>query len=179
MTVAVLVLMAVTSVDCGYILYPWRRGNRPGEIDGETLVMDILWFIPGFIPGAIALAVDFSTGAIYTGRRGRRIEWRRDKRRHTTTIRIDSFYVRPGDRLGLNVNLATPPAPGSEVSVTLAPKSAEHHAAIPYDTWYTKADGNGNMAVLTLPRGLAPGEYRASVSVNGVESNVVDLMVVL
>lgn len=31
------------------------------------LVVDILLFIPGFLPGLIAIIVDFGTGAIYTG----------------------------------------------------------------------------------------------------------------
>lgn len=29
--------------------------------------MDLLWLIPGVIPGVIALVVDFSSGAIYVG----------------------------------------------------------------------------------------------------------------
>jgi hypothetical protein len=52
---------------CATILYPERRGNRSGVIDVGPLILDILWFIPGIIPGIIALAVDFSTGAIYLG----------------------------------------------------------------------------------------------------------------
>src|SRR5580692_5278580 len=53
------------SVGCGYILHPERRGTQSGVIDGATMVMDILWLIPGIIPGVIALVVDFSSGAIY------------------------------------------------------------------------------------------------------------------
>lgn len=53
------------SVGCGYILHPERRGTQSGIIDGATMVMDILWLIPGIIPGVIALVVDFSSGAIY------------------------------------------------------------------------------------------------------------------
>ncbi len=53
------------STGCGYILYPERRGNRGGGTDGGTLVMDLLWLIPGVIPGVVALIVDFSSGAIY------------------------------------------------------------------------------------------------------------------
>jgi len=53
------------SVGCGYFLHPERRGTQSGIIDGATMVMDILWLIPGIIPGVIALVVDFSSGAIY------------------------------------------------------------------------------------------------------------------
>ena len=52
---------------CATLLYPERRGNHSGAIDVVPLVVDILLFIPGLIPGVIAIAVDFSTGAIYTG----------------------------------------------------------------------------------------------------------------
>ena len=58
------------SVGCGYLLYPERRGTQSGVIDGATMVMDLLWLLPGIIPGVIALVVDFSSGGIYrTGSR--------------------------------------------------------------------------------------------------------------
>jgi hypothetical protein len=57
--------MGSGSVGCGYFLHPERRGIQAGVIDGATMVMDILWLIPGVIPGVIALVVDFSSGAIY------------------------------------------------------------------------------------------------------------------
>jgi hypothetical protein len=58
------------SSGCGYFLHPERRGIQSGVIDGTTMVMDILWLIPGIIPGVIALVVDFSSGGIYaSGRR--------------------------------------------------------------------------------------------------------------
>ena len=53
------------STGCGYVLHPERRGNNGGEISGATLVEDILWFIPGILPGVIFLIVDFTSGAIY------------------------------------------------------------------------------------------------------------------
>jgi hypothetical protein len=65
-----------SSVSCGYFLHPERRGNSSGHIDGVTLILDILWLIPGIIPGVVALAIDFSSGAIYTGggRRAHKLE---------------------------------------------------------------------------------------------------------
>jgi flagellar basal body-associated protein FliL len=59
------------SVSCGYFLYPKRRGNKGGGLHTPTLVMDLLWLLPGIIPGVVALAVDFSTGAIYLGKGGK------------------------------------------------------------------------------------------------------------
>jgi hypothetical protein len=66
---ATLITLGASSVGCGYILYPERRGNRGGAIDGGTLVMDILWLIPGIIPGVVFLIVDFSSGAMYVNGR--------------------------------------------------------------------------------------------------------------
>jgi hypothetical protein len=59
--------VGTSTVSCGYILHPERRGNRGGAIDGATMVMDLLWLLVGVIPGVVALIVDFSSGAIYVG----------------------------------------------------------------------------------------------------------------
>lgn len=57
-----------TFSSCAYLLYPERRGSRnSGVIDTVPLIIDIVWFLPGLIPGIICLAVDFSSGAIYVG----------------------------------------------------------------------------------------------------------------
>lgn len=52
---------------CGYILYPSRSGRRGGSIDIPVLIIDVLWFIPGLVPGLVCLIVDFATGCIYGG----------------------------------------------------------------------------------------------------------------
>jgi hypothetical protein len=52
---------------CGYILYPERKGRDGGRIDLGVLIIDLLWLLPGLVPGIICLAVDFSTGCIYEG----------------------------------------------------------------------------------------------------------------
>jgi hypothetical protein len=64
-----LVATAPSLGGCAYILHPERRGNMGGAIDGGMLVCDILWLLPGIIPGVVALIVDFSNGAIYVGGR--------------------------------------------------------------------------------------------------------------
>lgn len=50
---------------CGTILYPQRRGQQAGKIDAGVAVMDGIGLLLFIIPGVIAFAVDFSTGAIY------------------------------------------------------------------------------------------------------------------
>ena len=50
---------------CGTLLYTERRGQTGGRIDPTVAIMDgigVLFFV---VPGLIAFAVDFYTGAIY------------------------------------------------------------------------------------------------------------------
>ena len=64
---AVLALALLPS--CARIMHPERVGNTNGEIDIGPLVVGCLLFLPGIVPGAIALAVDFGTGAIFINSR--------------------------------------------------------------------------------------------------------------
>ena len=55
-------------VGCGTIIYPERRGQQSGRIDVGIAVLDGLGLLVFIIPGVIAFAVDFSSGAIYLPR---------------------------------------------------------------------------------------------------------------
>lgn len=50
---------------CGTILYPERRGQPKGRLDWGVVALDGLCLLLFFVPGVIAFAVDFATGAIY------------------------------------------------------------------------------------------------------------------
>jgi len=50
---------------CGSIFYPDRRGQIDGKIDPAIAVLDAVGLLFYVIPGLIAFAVDFTTGAIY------------------------------------------------------------------------------------------------------------------
>lgn len=50
---------------CGTIIYPERRGQVSGRIDPAVAIMDGIGLLFWVVPGLIAFAVDFSTGAIY------------------------------------------------------------------------------------------------------------------
>lgn len=50
---------------CGTLLYPERRGQTTGKIDVGVALLDGLGLLLFLVPGVIAFAVDFSTGAIY------------------------------------------------------------------------------------------------------------------
>jgi hypothetical protein len=48
------------------ILHPERRGQPPGgSLDWSIVALDAVGLLLFFIPGVIAFAVDFATGAIY------------------------------------------------------------------------------------------------------------------
>jgi len=60
-----LVMVALLTLSCGTILYPERHGQVSGRVDPGVVVMDGVCLFFFLIPGIIAFAVDFSTGAIY------------------------------------------------------------------------------------------------------------------
>jgi hypothetical protein len=46
-------------------MYPERRGQTQGQIDPVVAVLDALGLLFFVVPGVVAFAVDFTTGAIY------------------------------------------------------------------------------------------------------------------
>lgn len=50
---------------CGTILYPERKGQKPGKIDAGVAVLDGIGLLFFIIPGVIAFAVDFNNNSIY------------------------------------------------------------------------------------------------------------------
>jgi hypothetical protein len=50
---------------CGTLLYPERRGQIEGRIDPAVAAMNAIGILFYVIPGLIAFAIDFTTGAIY------------------------------------------------------------------------------------------------------------------
>ncbi len=61
----VLFFFVVGVASCGYFLHPERRSQTEGKIDRDILLLDCALLLIGILPGVVALAVDFSTGAIY------------------------------------------------------------------------------------------------------------------
>ncbi|MBU1242236.1 hypothetical protein KKD52_08185 [Myxococcota bacterium] len=62
-----LAIFTFGTVSCGYILYPNRRNQiaRGGNMDVAVLIMDLLWLIPGIVPGVVALIWDGVHGSWY------------------------------------------------------------------------------------------------------------------
>lgn len=61
----VLATSAIVGSGCGTILYPERRGQPAGRLDWGIVALNGIGLILFFVPGVIAFAVDFATGAIY------------------------------------------------------------------------------------------------------------------
>ena len=56
---------ALISTGCGTVFHPERRGQCAGRLDWKIVALDALGLVLFLIPGIIAFAVDFHTGAIY------------------------------------------------------------------------------------------------------------------
>jgi hypothetical protein len=57
--------LAFSLASCGTVLYPERRGQPAGRLDVGVVVLDGIGLLLFLVPGVIAFAVDFATGAIY------------------------------------------------------------------------------------------------------------------
>jgi hypothetical protein len=56
---------AMFLASCGTIIYPERRGQPAGRLDVGVVALDGIGLLLFLVPGVIAFAVDFATGAIY------------------------------------------------------------------------------------------------------------------
>jgi len=63
--VATMTATLIGTTACGVILYPERKGQVDGRIDPAVAVLDAVGLLFFIVPGVIAFAVDFATGAIY------------------------------------------------------------------------------------------------------------------
>lgn len=57
--------VAVSTLGCGTVLHPERRGQAAGPLDWKIVALDAVGLLFFFVPGVVAFAVDFSNGTIY------------------------------------------------------------------------------------------------------------------
>lgn len=62
---AIAAVLVLQLSGCGTILYPERRNQPAGKLDTDVVLLDGIGLLIFLIPGVIAFAVDFATGAIY------------------------------------------------------------------------------------------------------------------
>ena len=58
-------LLAASLTSCGTLIFQQRHGQSPGKIDPNIVLLDGIGLIFFIVPGLVAYAVDFTTGAIY------------------------------------------------------------------------------------------------------------------
>lgn len=58
-------LLLTQLAGCGTLLYPERRGQPVGEIDPAVVLFDGIGLFFFVVPGLVAFAIDFATGAIF------------------------------------------------------------------------------------------------------------------
>lgn len=103
------------SAGCGMLLHPERRNQPPGgKVDWSVFALDTVGLLLFFIPGVIAFAVDFTTGAMYFpppqyGDTKRRVDHERlvkveVPRKELTQQRVEQIV---SERTGRDVRLVT------------------------------------------------------------------------
>ncbi|MDZ4685161.1 MAG: hypothetical protein SH850_08725 [Planctomycetaceae bacterium] len=85
---AALVAYGASSVGCGTILHPERKGQPAGPLDWSIVALDAVGLLFFFVPGVIAFAVDFNNGTIYLPPE-QQYGGRTSADRHLTSRKID------------------------------------------------------------------------------------------
>jgi len=127
-------LLVVVLAGCGTIFYPERRGQSATRLDADIVILDGVGLLFFLVPGVIAFAVDFATGAIYLPPGGRsrvgRLFGRADLREYELEGRdlpgiislVEDRTGRPIDRAALRVR---PALPGERVATVLSRSGLE------------------------------------------------------
>ena len=61
----VLIASLLLQAGCGTLMHPERRGQLSGRIDPTVAILDGIGCLFFVVPGLIAFAIDFGSGAIY------------------------------------------------------------------------------------------------------------------
>ena len=116
-------VVMLSVISCGTILYPERRGQSAGRIDAGVAVLDGLGLLFFFVPGVIAFAVDFTTGAIYLSGRSSRLALQpsdlQDARiLHTRTgsLTLHDIEAVVEKEVGQKIDLASPEIKVAQIS---------------------------------------------------------------
>jgi len=126
----------IFGTSCAAIIHPEQKGNNSTPLDTVPLVVDILLFIPGLIPGVIAMVIDFGTGAIYLQKNGPnkpflgKAKDRREGRKLVRQSRKGKLAVRVVDDSGIvldeeKLTVEAPEKRGEPVALVLPDLTAE------------------------------------------------------
>ena len=120
-----LVLALLSQSGCGTLIYPERRGQSSGRIDPAVAILDGVGVLLFIVPGLIAFAVDFATGAIYLpGGRRAQLE--------VAPLRLEDAHLTDkaqlasalSNALGTTINLDDPQLQQQVIAPGLSPELA-------------------------------------------------------
>jgi hypothetical protein len=153
-----LAIFTFSTVGCGYILYPERRNQvaRGGRLDVAVVIMDILWLIPGIVPGVFALIWDGIHGSWYITGGGRPI---------LQNAKPAPLRMHAGRDLSLRGAV-----PGSNLVVRVEDAVGRSHALAP------TPDGHGNLT-LRLPGAVGAGPGRLLIAGDGHSPRSIPILV--
>ena len=153
LAMVVLAAVAFTSVQCGYILYPERRGQKPeGELDMPVLIIDGLLLFIGLIPGIICLFIDYTQGTMY----------------------LPKGPVKARPKTSFLFRLQNPAPEDVNLAITLDDPSGMMVVATLMNRDLAQGESLGQVK-LRFPDQVAPGSYKLDVRVNGEISQSVDV----
>ena len=147
----VLLVMVTQTLQCGFIIYPERRTRgptpvKPGKIDPVILVLDILWFLVGIIPGVVALIVDITTGCLYQSG--------------------SSMNIHPGARMAFRVKGRAPA--NAQVEVVLEQPDGKKVVTSLFEQDVLMGEEIKNDLTFAVPANVDPGKYKLALKVNGM-----------
>jgi hypothetical protein len=146
-SLVLVVSILMTTVQCGFILYPERRGKvgnfDPHRIDPVVLIMDCAWLFVFIVPGVVALIVDATTGCLYDANA--------------------DMYIHPGQKFAFRLRGAAPQ--DAKVEVVLEQKGAVAAELIAQDV--AQGQALTDSIAFGIPETLNPGKYKLTMKVNG------------
>ena len=117
----VVAALVIQLTACGTLLYPERHGFRGQRVDSTVLIMDgalLLFFV---VPGLVAFAIDFHTGALYVPESGGRVSSLRVDPRELSVARIEQILR---EHTGSEVRLDDPHLRVRRIPAETSPEEA-------------------------------------------------------
>ena len=148
----VLTSFIISTMGCGYILYPERRDAKLSyEIDGKIVLFDCLWLIAGVVPGVVALVVDAASDTWYYTED----EWNEIHSKPSTDIK-------PGQQLEVDIQGLAP----ADAKVTLSLLDNEGYQVTSIVEAYTTAGEDLAPLMVKVPQQLDSKELALVLAVN-------------
>jgi len=148
----VLAAFIITTMGCGYILYPERRNAKlSNEIDGEVVLFDCLWLIAGIVPGVVALIVDATNDTWYYTE----AEW-------NDIHSESSMNIQPGQQLAVDIHGLAP----ADAKVTLSLLDNQGRQVTSIVEAHSTAGKDLAPLMVKVPQQLDHGELALVLAVN-------------